>query len=57
MFCGRLVISAHSGMHGLMGREYRRKNEDKLSCGPPCRRAYVVERDEVYQSGVITNVF
>lgn len=33
------------------------KNEDKLLCGPSCRRAYVVERDEIYQSGVITNDF
>ena len=37
--------------------EKRRKNEDKLLCGPSCRKAYVVERDEVYQSGVITNDF
>lgn len=57
LFCGRLFIPTHSRIHKMMSRKYRRKNEDKLWSGPSCRKASVVETDEVYQSGVIINAF
>lgn len=47
----------HSECMGWWVENTGEKNESKLLCGPSCRRAYVVERDEVYQSGVITNDF